>query len=203
MNRIIVLVCFMLFIMACQTSEDGPLPRYGIHDIQGKDTTFHHIPDFRFMNQDSVWITNDTYKGKAYVSEFFFTYCPSICPNVKVQLNRLYEHFEDEERLWLLGHAIDSDRDTIPRLKSYADKLGIEGPRWSLVHGEEDIMFTIDSAYMSIAYRDPDAPGGFDHTGRLILVDQNRHIRSFCEGTKPDQVDRFIKDIEKLLREEY
>jgi len=195
----------VLLLTACATFQDSePLPYLGFHDIQGDDTiALHKIPDFRFMNQDSVWITNATYTDKVYISEFFFTYCPTICPTVKQNLMRLSERFENDDRVMILGHAVDYKRDTIPRLKEYADMMGIEGPRWSLVWGPPEEIYTIDSTYLSVAMENPDAPGGFDHSGLLVMVDKNRHVRSYCYGTDAEAVDQFMDEIDKLLREEY
>jgi len=204
-NYILLIVGGTLFFAACnKLSNQDPLPFLGFHDIRGEDTVaLHQIPDFKFMNQDSIWITNDTYKDKLYISEFFFTYCPDICPRVKQNLMRLSERFEDDDRVMILSHAIDYKRDTIPRLKEYGDLMGIEGPKWSLVWGPPEEIYTIDSTYLSVALEDPDAPGGFDHSGLLVLVDKNRHVRSYCYGTEADKVDIFMDEIDKLLREEY
>ncbi|MBT8220892.1 MAG: SCO family protein [Bacteroidia bacterium] len=204
MNKCIAIFCVLtlLIFAGCQHTP-SPLPILGIHDIQGTDTTYHHIPDFRFMNQDSQWITNQTYEDKLYIAEFFFTSCPTICPKVKQQLMRVDERFKDDDRVMILSHTIDFRRDSIPRLKNYADKLSIQAPKWSLVYGPQEEIYTIDSAYLSVALVSEDAPGGYDHSGLLVMVDKNRHVRSYCYGTEEDDVDRFILDIDKLLREEY
>jgi protein SCO1/2 len=101
----------------------------------------------------------------------------------------------------LLSHSIDTRNDTVPALKSHADKLGIETARWHLVTGNKDSIYTIADDYFSVATENPEAPGGFDHSGRLILVDKNRHVRAFCDGTDSEDVDRFMLDIDRLLKE--
>lgn len=205
LKNILLFVFAFGLITGCDLlQKTESLPYLGFHDIQGDDTiALHRIPDFRFQNQDSVWITNETYKDKVYISEFFFTYCPTICPTVKQNLMRLSSRFENDDRVMILGHAIDYKRDTIPRLKEYADLMGIEGPRWSLVWGPPEDIYTIDSAYLSIAMENSDAPGGFDHSGLLVMVDKNRHVRSYCYGTDAEAVDKFMDEIDQLLREEY
>jgi protein SCO1/2 len=89
----------------------------------------------------------------------------------------------------------------VPRLKQYARKLGVSADRWHFVTGEKEEIYGIAEDYFSVATEDPDAPGGYDHSGRLILVDPKGHVRSFCDGTDPEAVDEFIDDIEKLLHE--
>ncbi|MEM9888279.1 MAG: SCO family protein [Bacteroidota bacterium] len=199
-----IAVVFLLF-QACQTTqtdEDESLPVLGFPDIENGDTTEHRIPDFKFVNQDSQLVTNATFEDKIYVADFFFTACPTICPKVKKQMLRLYEKYADEADLMLLSHTVDVKRDTVGRLKEYATNLGVESRRWQFVTGEHDEIYDIADDYFSIARVDPNVAGGFDHSGRLILVDSQRRVRAFCDGTSAEAVDRFILDIDKLLEEE-
>jgi protein SCO1/2 len=114
---------------------------------------------------------------------------------------RLSERFKDENRLVLLSHTIDTRHDTIPRLKKFATDLGVGLPQWQFVTGEQDSIYSIANDYFSIAQEDPNAPGGFDHSGRLILVDTKRRVRAFCDGTDPKSVDQFMEDVTRLLKE--
>ncbi len=181
--------------------EEGPLPILGQKRVVNGDTIYHQIPDFSFINQDSQVVDNETFAGKIYVADFFFVSCPTICPTVTKQMLRIHDQFEDEPRLKLLAHSIDPKRDTVGRLANYARNLGVTSDKWHFVTGNKDDIYAIADDYFSIAIESPDAPGGFDHSGRLILVDENRYVRSFCDGTDPEDVDQFMKDIEKLLQE--
>lgn len=180
---------------------DRTLPILGERDVVNGDTVYHSIPDFRFINQDSQAVTNATFEGKAYVADFFFISCPTICPKTTRQMMRIYERFKDDDRLLLMAHTVDPKRDTVAALARYARNLDAKSSKWHFVTGKQDDIYEIADDYFSIAMEDPEAPGGYDHSGRLILVDQNRHIRSFCDGTDPNDVDRFMKDIERLLNE--
>lgn len=182
-------------------AQNQPLPVIGNREIVDGDTVYHTVPDFAFMNQDSQWVTNETFAGKAYVVDFFFTHCPTICPKVAKQMKRVHDRFLEEDRLLLLAHSIDPKRDTIGRLKWYADNLGVESSKWHFVTGVKDSIYAIADDYFSIAIENPDSPGGFDHSGRLILIDPQRRVRSFCDGTDAKSVDKFMLDIDKLLRE--
>jgi protein SCO1/2 len=190
------------FLMACQGKhEPGPLPILGNRDIVNGDTIYHEVRDFSFIDQDSLPVTQETFAGKAYVVDFFFISCPTICPMVTKQMLRVYERFKDEDRLLLLAHTIDTKHDSVPRLKKYAENLGVSSEKWKFVTGAKDSIYSIANDYFSIAVENTDAPGGFDHSGRLILVDKNRRVRAFCDGTDPESVDRFMQDIETLLKE--
>ncbi len=194
---------FVITGMAACRQPSPPLPIIGNVEIVQGDTIYPQIPDFRFINQDSQWISNETFTGKAYIADFFFIHCPTICPKTTKQMKRIYDHFKDDERVLLLAHSIDTRNDTVPALKRYAEKLGVSSDKWHFITGSKEEIYGIADDYFSVAQEDPNVPGGFDHSGRLILVDKDRHVRSFCDGTDPKEVDRLIRDIEKLLREEY
>ena len=191
-----------LLLVGCNLNRTPEaLPILGNSEIVNGDTIYHQVRDFSFINQDSQEVNNATFEGKAYVVDFFFISCPTICPMVNKQMLRVYDRFKDDDRLLLLAHTIDTKHDTIPRLKQFAQNLGVSNDKWIFVTGIKDSIYSIANDYFSIAIEDPAAPGGFDHSGRLILVDKNRHVRSFCDGTDPESVDRFMKDIEVLLKE--
>ena len=198
-NNFGFLICLLLFV-ACQ-DKPNKLPILGNKDeIDGK-TVYHEIPDFAFVNQDSATVTNATFAGKAYISDHFFISCPTICPKLSKSMLRIHDKFKDNRDLLLLSHSIDTKYDTIPRLKKYATSLGVTSDKWHFVTGNKQEIFDIAEDYFNIALDDSDAPGGYNHSGRLILIDENRRIRAFCDGTDPKAVDEFMEDIETLLQE--
>lgn len=198
-----LLLGMSLFILSqsCQPSSPDSLPVLGQPQVVDGEEVPHRIPDFSFVNQDSQEVTNATFAGKAYVVDFFFISCPTICPKMTKQMLRVHDRFKQDDRLLFLSHSIDTKYDTIPRLKKYAENLGVSSDKWHFVTGDKDEIYEIADDYFSIALEDPNAPGGYDHSGRLILVDKDRHIRSFCNGTDPESVDGFMEDIELLLTE--
>ena len=196
--------CLGLLLCGCVLEKEAEgLPILGHHLIDGPDTTYHAIPDFTFVNQDSAEVTNGTFAGKAYISDFFFTSCPTICPKVKTQMLRIYDKYRQDDRLLLLSHSIDTKYDTVGRLNEYARNLEVTSDKWHFVTGDKSAIYEIADDYMSIAIEDPEAPGGFDHSGWLLLIDQNRRIRAYCDGTKEEKVDEFMEKIDQLLTEEF
>ncbi len=200
--KYLIVPVLALLVLSCNTIE-GPktLPMLGFHDVDPAtgDTIYHIIPNFSFTNQDSVEITNATFAGKIYIADFFFTSCPTICPKVKKQMMRLYEKYRNEDRLLLLSHTIDPKRDTVGKLHDFAARMGVSSDKWHFVTGDKDKIYEIADDYMSIAKENPDAPGGFDHSGWLLLIDKDRHIRAYCNGTKEEAVTKFMDDIDWLL----
>ena len=196
------LIFLGILLTSCGPERRRTLPILGNRDVSPTgDTIYPTIPDFTFIDQDSQAVTNAAFAGKAYIADFFFTHCPTICPKVKAQAKRVYDHFAQEQDLMFLSHSIDVHNDTVAALHKYAQKMGIDSRRWRLVTGDHDAIYAIADDYFSVAKVDPDAPGGFDHSGRLILVDPKRHVRAFCDGTDPEDVDRFMKEVQMLLDE--
>jgi protein SCO1/2 len=195
------IVFVFLVVLGCQ--QEKKLPFLGPKEIgkQG-DTLYHKIPDFKFLNQDSLWISQKDMAGKIYVADFFFTTCPTICPKMKTQLLRIYDKFAEDDRVRILSHTIDPEYDGARVLKEYAKKLNITSPRWNLVTGKKaDIYRLGEKSYMVTAQEDSNEVGGFVHSGAFILVDQNRHVRGIYDGTKEEDVNHLIEDMTLLLKE--
>lgn len=165
-----------------------------------KDTVPHQIPKFQFIDQEGQKVTEKTFEGKVYVADFFFTNCPTICPDMTEQMNRVYKKYEDNPDLMLLSHTVDPKRDTPKTLKNYADKLGVSSSKWKFVTGDKEDIYNVGrKGYMASARKDSTAPGGFLHSGQFFLIDQKRRIRGIYNGTKPESVDQLMKDIDILL----
>ncbi len=203
MKKYLSLVTVIVPLLFSCKQELQPLPILGERDIVNGDTVYHTIPDFAFIDQDSNLVTNETFADKVYVVDFFFISCPTICPKTAKQMLRLYERYENDERVILMAHTVDPKRDSVAALKNYARNLGVESHKWHFVTGDKEVIYEIAEDYFSIAKEDPTVPGGFDHSGRFILIDKNRHVRSFCDGTDPESVNQFMQDIDLLLEQEY
>lgn len=158
------------------------------------------IRDWNYVDQLNRPFGSDSLLGKVYVAEFFFTSCPTICPKVKGQMLRLEEKFGDNPDFAMVSFTVDPKRDTPERMKEYAEKLGIEDmDRWRFIYGDKFEIYDLDKDYLSIAEENPNAPGGFDHSGYIVLVDRLGRVRSYANGTMPEEVDYLIKDINLLL----
>ncbi|NQZ78448.1 MAG: SCO family protein [Ekhidna sp.] len=202
-SRLISLVMVLFLIVSCsQQSSDNRLPFLGNTIYEENDTIYHTIQDFQLVDQDSTIISNETFTGKIYVADFFFTSCPTICPKMKAEMLRVYEKFEQNDEVIILSHTIDPTYDTVALLKDYADRLGVDSKKWKFATGDQDYIYDLaESSYMSIADEDANAPGGYIHSGAFLLVDKERHIRGVYDGTVPEQVDVMMNDMEKLLKE--
>jgi protein SCO1/2 len=206
MKYIVTLFVLTLLVSACkppfQDNADRPLPILGERKVVDGDTVYQTIPDFSFIDQDSQVVNKATFAGKAYVVDFFFTFCPSICPKVKANMLDIYDKYKDEKRLLILSHTVAPVQDSVPALKKYAAKLGIESARWHLVTGDKAGIYDIaEHYYLPRPTEDGEAPGGFDHSGAIVLVDPQGRVRAFAQGTEKESVQKFMHDIDKLLAE--
>lgn len=200
-NSLFVLILLSSFALLVACKQDKPLPVLGNKKKVDGVEVDHTIPDFSFTNQLGNTVTNSDFEDKIYIADFFFTTCPTICPAVMSQMLRIYDKYEDNPQVGLLSHTLDPKIDSIGVLKNYGENLEIEAPKWHLVTGPKDDIHNIVDDYMNIVIEDPQAPGGINHTGKIILVDKDRKIRSFADGTDPEEVSQLLLDIDKLLNE--
>ncbi|SEL19520.1 protein SCO1/2 [Aquimarina amphilecti] len=203
-------------------SADNPVANEKLSylKINGKP---RKVPEFAFLNQDSLLITNHDYKGKVYVVDFFFTSCPTICPKMSRNLVYLQNKLKDYQNFGIASFTINPKRDTPRILKKYAENYGIVNPDWNLLTGEREDLYELANAGFNIyAAENPEVPGGFEHNGYFALIDQEGYIRSrydasgnpiiYYRGTigveekmdengEEEQVTVLLEDIKKLLKE--
>lgn len=202
-----------IFIFSLMLSCGGKLQKLPIMGqktvvqkmVDGKavyDSLNHKIPPFKLYNQKGEEISEKTVSGKIYLADFFFTSCPTICPRVKNNMMKVYEEYKDREDFLILSHSIDVKHDTIERLAWYAEKMHIDANTWHLLTGKKKDIYKLALAYLQTALENDDAPGGFDHSGYVNLIDRNGHIRGMYNGTDPKAMDELIRDIVILYQEQ-
>lgn len=201
--------CLLGMVAGCNPKPHSTLPILGHREpvtkvIDGKtitDTLYHSIPDFQLLNQDSVLIDNHAFDNGVYIANFFFTHCPSICPIMQRNLLKVYEKYKGDDRVRFLSHSIDFRHDSPAVLKAYAEKLGVTNDQWQFVTGSKAEIYNLSDNYMVYTKEDNSAPGGYDHSGHFLLVDQNKHIRGAYDGTDDTQLQLLFDDLEILLKE--
>lgn len=175
------------------------------------------VPDFLFLNQDSLYVSNEDYLGKVYVAEFFFSRCPSICPIMNKNMKLLYDRFGNRNDFGIASFTIDPEHDTPSTLKKYAEGYVDQAPTWNFLTGEKQTIYALANTGFNIfASINPAVAGGFEHQGYFALIDKNGFIRSRRddygnpivyymgidqENVNEQGVDMLLTDIEKLLTE--
>jgi len=202
MGKGFIFSLLIIAVMAGCKDKQKRLP-FLQQDVVGKDTVYRTIPAFKFLNQDSLAVTNKDFDGKIYVADFFFTTCPTICPIMHRNLLKVYNKYLDNPEVKLASHTIDMKYDTPSKMKTYANKLGVKGDQWEFLWGTRDSVYAIaERNYLVSVGEDSKAPGGFIHQGYLILVDKHRRIRGAYDGTEDAQVAQLMDDMDILLAEE-
>jgi protein SCO1 len=165
--------------------------------------TLHIISNFNFTDQNRDTISNATFKNKIYITDFFFTRCPSICPKMTATMKAVYENYKNDPRVSFLSHSVTPEIDSVSVLKKYAVSKGVDNNQWHFVTGNKNDIYTIArksyfvEQQQGLSYDSTQ----FLHTENLILIDKKGHIRGLYNGTLPAEIPRIIDDIDGLLKE--
>ncbi|MDQ3046337.1 MAG: SCO family protein [Bacteroidota bacterium] len=182
------------------------LPVFGDKQYESKngktDTSYHTIPDFSFINQDGKSISQKDFQGSIYVTDFFFTTCKSICPVMSNNMEQVYEKFKGNPAVKFLSHTVDPEVDTVEQLKRYAIQHHADASQWMFVTGDKKELYAIArNGYLLNAEQGDGGPDDFIHTQNFALIDKDKRIRGFYDGTDSSNTYQLIKDIELLLAE--
>ena len=163
---------------------------------------FHRVGTFNLTDQDGNEVSEKNFEAKIYVADFFFVTCPTICPKMATQMNRVYEEFKDNKDILLLSHTVMPESDSVPILNEYAKKLGVSSDKWKIVTGDKPQIYDLArKTYFAAVSEGDGGPDDFVHTENFVLVDKEKRLRGFYDGTSNDDVDRLISDIYALLEE--
>ena len=214
MLRFTLLVALSLLIScSSKTKKIRVLPIVGNYDIEydtvdGKevsDTVYPKIPAFSFLTEDSIRVSSNSFKGKVWIADFFFTSCPTICPKMAAQMKRLAIRTQDlAGHIQFLSFSINPNFDQPSVLKAYKKRNGISASNWTFLTGDENKTHTLGVNYFQVfANKDIASEGGYAHSPAFVLVDKEGYVRGVYVGTETNQVDLLEKDLRKLLNYEY
>lgn len=216
-NNIVLVICLFILI-GCKNekvedveSRVEVLPFYNEASFTAKwfskdnDSLkdFHSVIDFSLINQDGNTITNETFKDKIYVTDFFFTTCPGICPKMTASMDIIQKEFEKDDEVMLLSHSVTPEIDSVSVLKAYADEKEIKSSKWHLVTGKRSEIYNLGR---NVYFVEEDlgkkkTDEDFLHTENFILVDKNKHIRGIYNGLDKTAINQLIADIKTLKKE--
>ena len=164
---------------------------------------FHSVIDFSLTNQDGNKITNETFKDKIYVTDFFFTTCPGICPKMTANMDVIQKAFEKDDEVMLLSHSVTPEIDSVSVLKAYAKSKGIKPSKWHLVTGKRNEIYNLgrNVYFVEEDLGEKKTDEDFLHTENFILVDKNKHIRGIYNGLNSNDIIQLIADINTLKKE--
>ena len=163
---------------------------------------YHKISDFKLTNQNGKEITQANYKDKIYVADFFFTTCQDICPVMTKNMYQLQEELKNDNQILLLSHTVIPEVDTVEQLKEYAIENNVDDSKWNLVTGDKKQIYELArKSYLAV---EDSNYSQYDmiHTENFMLIDKEKQIRGFYDGTNSEEINRLLKDIE-ILKQSY
>ena len=202
-------VIIVLMYQALQPEKRLPIYQPSMVNPELVDSTlvyvkkYHTIADFELVNQNGDTITQETYAGKIYIADFFFTTCPTICPVMTANMADIQESIRDDDEVMLLSHSVTPEIDSVPQLKKYALEKGVIDSKWNLVTGSKKQIYELArKSYLAVLTDGDGGPYDMIHTENFILVDKERRIRGFFDGTNPDEIAQLLEDL-KVLKSSY
>ena len=164
---------------------------------------YHKIKDFSMKNQNGRIITQEFYNDKIYVADFFFTTCPTICPIMTENMSYVQEKIKNDSDVLLLSFSVTPEIDSVEQLKKYALEKNVIDSKWNLVTGNKKDIYNLARTSYLVAKTNGDG-GKYDmiHTENFVLVDKEKRIRGFYDGTNSKEMDQLLNDI-KILKNSY
>ena len=164
---------------------------------------YHKIADFKLTNQNGQSISQRDYENRIYVADFFFTTCPSICPIMTDNMVYIQQYIMDDENIKLLSFSVTPAIDSVPQLKKYALEKGVIDAKWNLLTGNKKEIYTLARKSYFVVNEDGDGgPHDMIHTENFVLVDPDKRIRGYYDGTSGTAMDSLKLDL-VTLKEEY
>jgi len=206
---LLALILIYMTLAFSYLAEKDSLPVYNTSDFNPNlvDASLkainknHIVADFELINQNGEVITQDEYKDKIYVVDFFFSTCPTICPVMFNNMAKIQKQFLEDENVMLLSLSVTPETDSVPRLREYANSKGVIDSKWHVTTGDKKHIYELARNSYFAATREGD--GGlqdFIHTSNFVLVDKNKQIRGIYDGIKDEEIIRLIDDIEILIK---
>ena len=207
------------FIVKRKSETAVTMPRHYLPDSvitvikKGKkvnDTAWHRIADFALTNQEGKPVSLDSLRGKIIIADFFFTHCPTICPSLTRNMKRMVESIHNGQRVGdrtnkqvhFISFSIDPERDSVERLKYWADKYQINPEQWWLLTGNKKVIYDLVIEEMKVGLVDGQGVDtNFIHSDRFVLIDSNRHVRGYYSGLDADALAKLSKDLVLLTME--
>jgi protein SCO1/2 len=159
----------------------------------------HKIANFSFINQNGKIITQKDYEDKIYVADFFFTTCGTICPIMTTNMIDIQKAFLNNPKVMLLSHTVTPEIDSVSVLKKYAIEKGVVDSKWNLVTGDKKEIYSMArKSYLAVKLGKPSELYDMVHTENFVLVDAQKRVRGFYDGTKKEDINKLIDDINWL-----
>jgi len=206
-NSVVVFIAILASFMSCKPSSKKVLPIYNPSNFNPelvdkslqKSTQNHTVSNFKLINQNGETITQEHYKNKIYVADFFFTRCGTICPIMTNNMAILQQEFLDVDDIMLLSLSVTPEIDDVSTLRNYATKKGVVDSKWHVTTGNKKHIYELArKSYFAVVEQGDGGLQDFIHTPNFILIDKEKQIRGIYDGTNDMEIQRIIEDINIL-----
>ena len=201
-------IIIFLFYNALQPKKILPVYSPSMVNPELVDSTiqykkkYHSIANFSLTNQNGKIVSQADYANKIYIADFFFTTCPTICPIMTKNMVNIQNRTQNHDVL-LLSHSVTPTIDSVAQLKKYALKKGVDDTKWNLVTGDKKQIYELArKSYLAVKTNGDGGPFDMIHTENFILIDKQKRIRGFYDGTNTEEIERLLDDL-KILRASY
>jgi protein SCO1/2 len=178
------------------------LPVYGPAKEVNGEKLEHTVGNFVFINQDNIVTSNKVWQNKIIVANFFFTHCPVVCPKMMKNIKTVQDAYRNDDEVNISSFTVDPERDSAAQLKNYAQRYHINSSKWQLLTGNKKELYRFARNEMLIVATDGDGgPTDFIHSDKLVLIDKQKRIRGYYDGTNEKEIQQLIPDIKKLKNE--
>lgn len=214
---VLIIGAFAVYEIGVRIGNNSIVDGNGLNKVTGHQSatdllTIGKAPSFSLTNQDGKTITNEDYKGKVYVLEFFFSTCPTICPKMNQNMLQIEKSFFGNPNFGIASITINPETDTPEVLKKHAQDLGVKSANWHFLTGDKEYIFGLSNKGFNLyAGENSKANGGFEHSGTFALIDKEGNIRCrkdefgnpivYYDGLEASGIAAIINDIKLLLRE--
>ncbi|MGB0981740.1 MAG: SCO family protein [Winogradskyella sp.] len=202
---IVCLIIMSLIYNALNVKQPLPIYQPAMVNEEMVDSTiqhkkkYHKIADFSLTNQNGKTVTQNDYKDKIYIADFFFTTCPTICPIMTSHMYEIQQKFIDDDEVLLLSHSVTPKIDSVAQLKKYALKKGVNDKKWNLVTGDKKQIYALArKSYLAVKTDGNGDKYDMIHTENFMLIDKKRQVRGFYDGTNPEAIEQLLEDIKTL-----
>ena len=198
---------FFLIILSCNKEQKKLLPIYNPSDFNPElvdkslrnSNKYHTVLDFELINQNGETITQEDYKDKIYVTDFFFTSCRTICPIMTNNMAKLQDEFLNDNDIMFLSLSVTPEIDNASTLRQYATNKGVIDSKWNVTTGNKKHIYELArKSYFAVVEQGDGGIQDFIHTPNFILIDTKKQIRGIYDGTKNEDIKRIIEDIKTL-----
>lgn len=195
-------ILIVFIITSCSEKEGLPILGETKVEVGTGNLIYYKTPEFNLTNQFNEKVSSQDFKGKIHVVDFFFTSCPTICPQMTNHLKSVEQAFLKENNIEIISISIDPKNDTPEQLLEYSKSYDIDTDRWSLLTGCDDIIFDLAKDYKVRAFDDSsETERNLLHDGTFVLVDGEQRIRGYYNGLESEDTLRLINDIKILIKE--